>query len=109
MKENILNLESENGIYNNIKNLENKILRDIKAGNNDYKNLIQNQIDYFNEKNRDKVIQLMNDIENILSETILKNLAEEYDKLFEMELKAHHTELGLLPIKQIHILVYLNK
>ena len=83
LKENILNLESINSIYNNIKNLENKILRDIKAGNNDYKNLIQNQIDYFNEKDRDKVIQLMNDIENILSETILKNLAEEYDKLFE--------------------------
>ena len=83
LKEDILNSGSINNIGNNIKNLENKILRDIKAGNNDYKNLIQNQIDYFNEKYRDKVIKLMNDIEKILTETILKKLAEEYDKLFE--------------------------
>jgi hypothetical protein len=73
LKENILNSESINNIYNGIENLENKILRDVISGNNDYKNLIQNQIDYFNEKDRDKLIQLMNDIENTLSETTLKN------------------------------------
>ena len=77
LKENILNSESVNNIYDNIQNLENRIVKEIISGNNDYNDLIQNQIDFFNEKDKDKVIQLLNNIENILTETILKNLAEE--------------------------------
>ena len=88
LKENILSSENINDIYNDIKNLENKILRDIISGNNEYKDLIQNQLDFFNEKYGDKPIQLINEIKNLLTETILKQLAEEYDKLFENSLNS---------------------
>ena len=58
------------------------ILRDIIAENKEYRRTIQNKLDIFKTNDESKVIQLMNNIKNLLSETNLKNLAEEYDKLF---------------------------
>ena len=87
LKENILSnslfsLANINNIYNDFKNGEIKILKDIKEENNNYRSSIQKKLDYFKVNDEGKVIQLMNNIKNLLSETNLKNLAEEYDKLF---------------------------
>jgi len=87
LKENILsnslfNFENLNNIYNDFKNEEIKVVLDIKAENNNYRKAIQEKLDHFKANDENKVIQLMNNIKNILSETNLKKLAEEYDKLF---------------------------
>ena len=87
LKENILSnslfsLGNINNIYNDFKNGEIKILKDIKEENNYYRNTIQTKLDYFKVNDEGKVIQLMNNIKSLLSETNLKKLAEEYDKLF---------------------------
>jgi hypothetical protein len=77
LKENILrnslfNLENIYNIYDDFKKEEFKILLDIDRENDIYRKTIQTKLDNFKANDEEKVIQLMNNIKNLLSETNLK-------------------------------------
>ena len=86
LKDSLFTLNEQKNITNQIKELSSSILNKLEKENDYYLNEINKVIDKFIEENKDYLNNLIDELDIIFSEDILKRLAISYDIAFESSL-----------------------